>query len=135
MVYSRIVKALGQSDQAPPARYAVLTTMSSSLALAFLAGSLASALAPVTASATSPRDLLFACMEQQQVLPPALRAATCQCYVEKAQAPLFRAEAAFVSEATVSLWRSRLVKECLAAEHDVRPRVIEPAAPKSRAVF
>jgi hypothetical protein len=112
-----------------------LTTSFSSLAVAFLAGSLASAHAPLLASATAPRELLFACMEEQRVLPPALRAATCQCYVDKAQAPLFRAEAAFVSNATLLLWRSNLVKECLAAEHDVRPRANDPTAPNSRVGF
>ncbi|MDP3256495.1 MAG: hypothetical protein Q8S58_11330 [Bosea sp. (in: a-proteobacteria)] len=112
-----------------------MTTLSSSLAAAFMAGSLASAHAPVPASATAPRDLLFACMEEQRVLPPALRAATCQCYVEKAQAPLFRMEAAFVSAATLSLWRGNLIKECLATERDIQQRAKETPARGSRDIY
>lgn len=109
--------------------------LTSSLAVALIAGSLASAHAPAPASATAPREALFACMEEQRALPPAVRAATCQCYVEKSQAPLFRAEAAFVSEATLSLWKSNLVKECLAAERDFPRRPKEPAARDGRDLY
>lgn len=76
---------------------------------------------PAMAQATTPRDMLFACMEGQRVLPPALRAATCMCFVERAQTVAFRIQGLFASGAAAAASRANLVKECLAAEHDMKP--------------
>lgn len=69
------------------------------------------------AAAPTPRDILFSCMEEQRSLPPAVRAATCQCFVEKVQTARFRFEAAIASETKAASLRGNVVKECLASEY------------------
>ena len=72
---------------------------------------------PLLAADQTPRDMMFACMGEQHGLAPALRAATCQCFVEKVQTRRFRLEAAFAADEKTASLRGNVVKECLAAEY------------------
>lgn len=69
---------------------------------------------------------MFACMDEQQSLPPASRASVCACYVEKAGSLSVRLAQMVSSQAIVVASKRSILNRCISADFAARNDPIKP---------
>lgn len=78
---------------------------------------LASPLSLAAAAWAAEQNPMFACMETQQDLPPASRAAVCECYVEKSVAWSARLTQTISSRAVANASKRSILNECISDDY------------------
>lgn len=78
---------------------------------------LAGSLSLATVAWTAEQNPMFACMEEQLALPPASRAAVCECYVGKSVTWSARLTQTISSQAVVNASKRSMLNECISADY------------------
>ncbi len=71
-------------------------------------------------------SVMFACMDEQQGVPPSSRASICACYVEKASSWSVRLLYLISSQAIIYASKRSMMGECLAADYVERSEPRKP---------